>query len=161
MREAIGGSWLFGLVITFIVFFASFLALSINYSKAFNVKNNVVDFISKYEGNNTDARDKIADYLKKVGYLVPGDCSSVFDGATCIRGYRLDGSVANPGEKAYYCVMKGNTNNSSSIPKHYYSAAIFFKIDLPVIGNLIKLNIKGDTEAIYFPNDDMTGADCP
>ena len=52
MREAIGGTWLFGLVITFIVFFASFLAISINYSKAFNVKNNIVDLISKYEGNN-------------------------------------------------------------------------------------------------------------
>ena len=36
MREAIGGTWLFGLVLTFIVFFASFLAVSINYSKAFN-----------------------------------------------------------------------------------------------------------------------------
>ena len=46
MREAIGGTWLFGLVITFIVFFASFLAVSINYSKAFNVKNNIVDIIS-------------------------------------------------------------------------------------------------------------------
>jgi len=51
VREAIGGTWLFGLVLTFIVFFASFLAVSINYSKAFNVKNNIVDLIGKYEGN--------------------------------------------------------------------------------------------------------------
>ena len=58
MREAIGGTWLFGLVITFIVFFASFLAISVNYSKAFNVKNNIVDMISKYEGNNCNARNK-------------------------------------------------------------------------------------------------------
>ena len=46
MREAIGGTWLFGLVITFIVFFASFLAISINYSRAFNVNNNVGDNVS-------------------------------------------------------------------------------------------------------------------
>ena len=45
MREAIGGTWLFGLVITFIVFFASFLAISINYSKAFNVKKNINEII--------------------------------------------------------------------------------------------------------------------
>ena len=63
MREAIGGTWLFGLVLTFIVFFASFLAVSINYSKAFNVKNNIVDLISKYEGNNNCARKKINDYF--------------------------------------------------------------------------------------------------
>ena len=54
MREAIGGTWLFGLVITFIVFFASFLAVSINYSKAFNVKNNVVDLIMRTGINGYD-----------------------------------------------------------------------------------------------------------
>ena len=74
MREAIGGTWLFGLVITFIVFFASFLAISINYAKAFNVKNNVVDLISKYEGNNCNARKTISNYLKYTGYLVTGVC---------------------------------------------------------------------------------------
>ena len=69
MREAIGGTWLFGLVITFIVFFASFLAVSINYAKAFDIKNNIVDLIGKYEGNNACARQKIGEYLKELyGY---------------------------------------------------------------------------------------------
>ena len=68
MREAIGGTWLFGLVITFIVFFASFLAVSINYAKAFNVKNEVINIVSKYEGNNNTTRNKIRSYLRNQGY---------------------------------------------------------------------------------------------
>ena len=93
MREAIGGTWLFGLVITFIVFFASFLAISINYSSAFNVKNNVVDIISKYEGNNPCARKKISEYLHRVGYLVPGSCPDG-KGASCsYDGYNDDPGI--------------------------------------------------------------------
>ena len=42
MREAIGGTWLLTIVLVFIVLFSSFLALSINYSKAFKVKNGIV-----------------------------------------------------------------------------------------------------------------------
>ena len=76
MREAIGGTWLFGLVITFIVFFASFLAVSINYSKAFNVKNEVVNIVSKYECNNCNSRNAIRKYLRYQGYMVTGTCPS-------------------------------------------------------------------------------------
>ena len=42
MREAIGGTWIFGLVIVFIVLFTSYLALSVNYSKAFKAHRNIV-----------------------------------------------------------------------------------------------------------------------
>jgi hypothetical protein len=38
MREAIGGTWIFSIVIVFIVLFSSYLAISVNYSKAFKVK---------------------------------------------------------------------------------------------------------------------------
>ena len=50
MRESIGGAWLFGIVIVFIFFFSGFLAYSISYTKAFNVKNNIISFIEEYEG---------------------------------------------------------------------------------------------------------------
>ena len=102
MREAIGGTWLFGLVLTFIVFFASFLAVSINYSKAFNVKNNIVDLIGKYEGNNCKSRKKISEYLYDVGYMVIGECSSGY--------YAYDLGV----RKAF--IQEGNTQEESFIP---------------------------------------------
>lgn len=147
MREAIGGTWLFGLVITFIVLFASFLAVSINYSKAFNVKNNIVDLISKYEGNNCGARKKIGTYLKDVGYLVPGKCEAGYD------GYNLDGSKVNSNSKAYYCVSS-DENVGTVLTKKYYRVLVFFRIDLPMIGDLTTFKIKGETESIYYAFDE-------
>ena len=42
MREAIGGTWLFGIVILFIALFSAFLAYSVSYTKAFNTKNEII-----------------------------------------------------------------------------------------------------------------------
>ena len=154
MREAIGGSWLFGLVITFIMFFASFLALSINYAKAFNVKNDVVDLISKYEGNNCKARCAIKEHLSDVGYLVPGKCASGF------TGYDLNGNRIYGNSKAYFCIKAQDTGTSTSIKKSFYRAQIFFKVDLPVIGDLLTLKINGDTEYIFFATDEINNCSC-
>lgn len=148
MREAIGGTWLFGLVITFIVFFASFLAVSINYSKAFNVKNNIVDLLSKYEGNNSAARQKIGDYLSDVGYLVTGRCEEGY------TGYNLDGEAVGAGQKAYFCVACDKVERTANLDKQYYRAVVFFKIDLPLVGELTNFKIKGETEAIPFPTNE-------
>ncbi len=146
MREAIGGTWLFGLVITFIVFFASFLAISVNYGKAFNVKNNVVDLIEKYEGNNCNARNKIATYLSDVGYLVTGNCP---EGST---GYGLNGNPITSG-KAYYCIGK-DSEESTQLEKEWYQVMVFFKVDLPVIGNLTTFRLKGETAPVYYAKDE-------
>lgn len=156
MREAIGGSWLFGIVIVFILFFASFLAISINYSKAFHVKNNIVDLISKYEGNNTAARAKIGEYLRTDGYLVPGKCPEydVDDNPYHYIGYKLDGTpVTNPNDKAYYCISEDSNDGTTVIQKKFYRVVVFFRIDLPMLGDITTFKIKGETESIYFPKD--------
>lgn len=147
MREAIGGTWLFGLVITFIVFFASFLAVSINYAKAFNVKNEVINIVSKYEGNNSNSRNAIREYLRYQGYMVTGTCPNDYIG----YDLTIDGTKVNKG-KSYFCI-KGEESSSNNISKKYYSVIVFFKIDLPVVGGLTNFQIKGETEAIYFPVD--------
>ena len=150
MREAIGGTWLFGLVLTFIVFFASFLALSINYAKAFNVKNSIVDLVSKYEGNNCKARKSIKDYLVSTGYLVSGVCLNGY------QGYDMEGNEVDPGKKAYYCILNGDTGDNTVLNKNYYRIMIFFHIDLPIVGDLTTFRIKGETESIYFSKDEIS-----
>ena len=147
MREAIGGTWLFGLVITFIVFFASFLAVSINYSKAFNVKNNIVDLIGKYEGNNCKSRKKIGEYLSDVGYLVIGTCPDDY------YAYDLQGNYLSGTKRGYYCVKSEDTSDNTVVDKKYYRVVTFFKLDLPMVGDLTTFRIKGETESVYFPTN--------
>lgn len=150
MREAIGGTWLLGLVLTFIVFFTSFLALSVNYSKAFGVKNTIVDLLGKYEGNNCNSRSEIKDYLTSTGYLVPGYCTTDY------TGYNIDGTEVGSGKKAYYCIENKEVNSMSTLSKKYYKIMVFFKIDLPMVGDLTTFRIKGETESVYFAKDQVS-----
>jgi len=141
------------LVLTFIVFFASFLAVSINYSKAFNVKNNIVDLIGKYEGNNCKSRKKIGEYLNDVGYMVIGKCSTGY------YAYDLHGNYLSGQDRGYFCIKSEETTDTV-IDKEYYRIETFFKLDLPMVGDLTTFRIKGETEAIFFANDSYNDNSC-
>ena len=52
MKEAVGGTWLFGIVITFIVFFTTYISMSTNYAKSFKVKDEILLTIEHFKGVN-------------------------------------------------------------------------------------------------------------
>ena len=49
MREAFGGVFMIRLMLVFIVIYVAFGALSLNYAKAFKIKNSVISFIEENE----------------------------------------------------------------------------------------------------------------
>ena len=48
MKAALGNAFIFGLVITFIGIFILFFATSTSYTKAFKVKNKIIEIIEKH-----------------------------------------------------------------------------------------------------------------
>lgn len=52
MKESIGATWILGLVMTFMILFIAVLAASLNYNKAFKIKNRLITMIEKEEGLN-------------------------------------------------------------------------------------------------------------
>ena len=54
MREAIGGAWLFQIVILLLLIFTAYFCLSINYTAAYKVNDSVINTIQKDEGVNPD-----------------------------------------------------------------------------------------------------------
>ena len=80
MREAIGGTAIFQIVIFFILLFTGFMCLSINHSKAFNVKNMIINTLERKEKidlsntENDEAIKEIVSYLKKHSYRTTGIC---------------------------------------------------------------------------------------
>lgn len=146
MREAIGGTWIFGIVVTFIVLFSSYLAISVNYSKAFHVKNEIVSIIEKYEGFNSSTQGAVESYAAGYGYGVRGSCGN--------RGQGFDGKDG----RYKYCISCTSTNDS--LKKSYYTVTVFFKLDLPVIGNIFTFPVTGTTKSIHFPTDEGTGLRC-
>lgn len=154
MRESIGGAWLVGIVITFVVLFTSYLALSVNYSKAFKVKNEIISLIEENEGLTEKTQEKIVKYLNSTGYYVYGKCADTgddyLDGAVNgkLTGYEKQGNA----DKYKYCVyarsIEGDTLN-----RKYYRVTVFFKFDIPILDNAFTFPVTGESKAVYFAKD--------
>ena len=54
MRDAFGGVFTMNLLLVFIFIYVAFTAVSLNYAKAFRVKNSVIDFIEQSEIKDLD-----------------------------------------------------------------------------------------------------------
>ena len=152
MRETVGTTWIFQLVIIFILIFSSYLAIMTNYSKAFKSKNEVVSIIEKYEGltsGNLKGIGIINNYLSASGYHNKGACEPGYYGAVSLSNssasaFEYVGNGSN--KKYYYCVQK--VTFTGVTVKSYYNVVLFFNLDLPVLGNLFTFRANGSTSAL-------------
>lgn len=146
MREAIGGTWLFTIVIFFVMLFTGYLCLAINYSRAYNVKNAIVDIIERENGLTEVAVADIEEYLQTVGYKTLGTCGDEFLGNLNDKGYGYG--------KSYYCYREINVPSDSDygdrIRSIYYQVQVFFKIDLPVFGEAFTFRVTGDSKQLHY-----------
>ncbi len=159
MRSSIGGVWLIGLVVTFMLIFVSFLSLSISYNKVFKIKNEALTFIEKYEGlkdGNKGSIQLINNYLLYNNYNTMFTCEIGDYGNRNLSSTNLE-LVNNKKEKYYYCISKKNTGGSAvNLPnRSKYFVTFFFNLNLPVIGNLLTFRVTGETIDINFPADSL------
>ena len=64
MRDAFGGVFMTNLMLVFIFIYVAFTAVSLNYAKAYRVKNSIIDFIEEneiIEFNSSNFRDKLGE----------------------------------------------------------------------------------------------------
>ena len=69
MKAAIGNTLLMSIMATFVTTVLLILISSIVYTKAFRIKNRIVDVIEKYEKYDDSAKDEIAPMLSNIGYM--------------------------------------------------------------------------------------------
>lgn len=149
MRETIGTTWIFQLVIAFILIFASYLAIMTNYAKAFKSKNEVVSIIEKYEGLTSGGLKGIGivnNYLSASGYHSKGACTAGYYGAVRLDDFTpsaFEYVDNNNNKKYYYCVQKVTFTGTKV--KSYYNVVLFFNLDLPVLGQLFTFRATGST----------------
>ena len=105
MREAIGGISIFQIVIFFILLFTGVMCLTINHSKAFGVKDEIITIIENEPlgststssfGLSESTMDKIAEHLKDAGYRITGNCPNGY------QGYNREGNPTN--NDASFCI---------------------------------------------------------
>jgi len=157
MRESIGGTWIMQLVIVFMLVFVAFLALSLNYSKAFQMRNEILTMIEKREGiteiDNKSTIELINNYLKNNGYKVKSHCEKDSYGVSNLSNNTIE-KVVSTNKEYYYCVSKYKSKSANHTNKAYYKVNIFFYFNLPVIGDIFKFNINGTTNDIVVPNEE-------
>ncbi len=156
MKESIGATWIFSICLTFIILFTAYLAISVNYAKAFRLKSHIVSEVEENDGFDGDLAVELDTYLTSQGYSTYNDCEpsvTVAGEATdwelqpsgCI-GQRSDG-------KCKACIYKRivhTGNDDIDAERAYYRAYTFFKFDLPVVNVVLPpFRIGGDSKYIY------------
>jgi len=141
MRDSISGTWIIGLVMMFILIFAAYLAVSINYQRAFLTKNAIVSIIEMNEGHgHSRTQEQIEGYLSTQGVQVRANCGNRG------RGFPNDGAAGS-----IYCVdgpFRHAHTSTDRIPVGYYRVTVFFRFDLPIIGHILTFPVHGRTRPI-------------
>lgn len=146
MKEAIANANVFNLMIVFIVILMAFFVGSLGYSKAFKVKNLIINEIEREEDYNDTMGEDIDKTLSEIGYRVSNSninrCENVKN--TEFAGSSEKIEVANKNSKYEYCVFKiSNVNGARSSYRYRVIAYMYF--DIPIINNLLKIPVKGET----------------
>ena len=201
MKNSITNFWLLSLVVIFIFIFSAYLIITLNYAKAFKVKNEILTIIETRKGITLDAStsstpSKISGgnvkvpksalgvinvYLSGSGYKTRGKCSSMGTGGVADNNWygvkdltNKSGpvlSVDDPtkvksgNEKYYWCFRKRQTYCSGSCRNtkndtFVYEVLLFYKLELPVLGDLFTYKVEGTTAEIYFTVDDKLTCTC-
>lgn len=162
MKQSMASVWIYMIVITFILMFVAFLTLSLTYSKNYKTKNEIINIIEKYEGINKDSVRLINNYLTTIGYSTKHTCPTTerWMGATSIESTYTTLEKTRNGVKYYYCVNEKNygktvknQKNGKAInvkSKKFYQVRIFFRFNLPVMGNVYTFSVDGTTNDIYL-----------
>lgn len=145
MRGAIGNAWVMNIVITFIILTMGFLVASISYTKAFKIKTKIVDIIEKGNGDfnaggdNPTILKEINTFLGQTGYRVQTN-------TTCPKktGAELVGRTTNYD----VCIYKYN-DDRGTYRGPYYEVTVYMYFDIPIIGDIIKIPVKGQTRSMF------------
>ena len=106
MKEAIGGTSLFVIVLVILSVFAIYISISVNWSTAYKVKDEIIFYIEKNKGLNDNSIGEINKYLADVGYFNIGKCPSSKGWNAFRVGQKSNVTIAL--DKANYCVAKVN-----------------------------------------------------
>lgn len=172
MNESVGNSLLLYLVVFFVGVVMLFYVGIISYSKAYRVKDNIIEIIEKNGVYRKDAVVKILDKdvafsltsepeidesLKQSGYSIvsASKLDSLCNSGSVLKHMRgILGSSATienlhkVSQSGYnYCIFEVN-NKSAFSDSSYYVVVTFVHFDFPVIGDRLNIPVYGETKVL-------------
>ncbi|MBQ2639909.1 MAG: hypothetical protein IJF92_04010 [Bacilli bacterium] len=144
MRDAIGGSVNMFFVAVFIAVVSGYLAFSVNYTKAFRMKNKIITTFEQYKGcegttNQSSCNTEIEAYRNNIGYNSDISCESGWTRGSCY---------------CYKKVLTATKDANHSYDEAYYKVKTNIVIDIPVINKIMPhikaLDVSGNTKIIVL-----------
>ena len=156
MRRAIGGAYVYNLIIVFLLVAFGFLMATVSYSKAYRVSKGVISIIenySGYAGTDSPTQSAIEYYLTSVGYNRVSVSTDNCPERKNSSGKSKKAKWAATGICIYEMDKTTYTGSDKKTKTQYitYGVISYMSIDLPII-ELIKVPIYGETEKIYVFN---------
>lgn len=165
MRDSIGLVGIFQIVILFILLFTGIMALTINNSNAFGVKDEIITAVDFNNGQilDTKNKDKIADNVIEsmnynsyrntgkcedgwTGYDRDGNITSG-DASVCIRCVNVSAGIDNIFKNINGVAME--STQEDSLIGYYYQIQVFYQLDIPVLENAFNFKTKGESKIVY------------
>lgn len=141
MSDATGQAGLMGIMLSIIAIIIVLLAGSIAYSKAFRVKNRIIDAIEKQNGYNSVAKTNIDKTLGDIGYKTIDRSKYLsYCPTNKFTGFTLE---TNQYPGYLYCIYKKSSGEK------YYKVVSFMYFDIPFIGSHLLIPVTGETKILY------------
>ena len=143
MREAFGGAFTIKLMLIFLAIYIAFIAVALNYAKAFRVKNKIIDIIEQNEG--------IDSYIDTKEGSVIGDINSYLN---TVSYYVNLANIKNNNTENIncydrgYCIEETTGPVTNGLTSKYYKVTTYININFPFFKLNFNIPITGETRKI-------------
>lgn len=169
MKSSIGNLWIIGLMVTFILLFVSYILVTVDYNRSFKMKNEILSIVEKKRGMTNVTGTSVASaittgnvtidsgtlqtinvFLYGSGYDIKGKCPADDDAKWYgVKNLNYNSTVsferANSNKEYYWCFAKYTIRSKNKV---YYRVRIFFRMNFPILGDILKFNVDGTTNVI-------------
>lgn len=153
MKEAIANAGIFNLVIIFVIILIAFFIGSLSYSKAFKVKNKILEEIEKDQayttGVNNSTEDRVEEWIGNIGYRVnTGNTRNSSNCPTVTGNGGEQGKLVNSDGDYQYCVYEFDTCTAKADKAKcgkYYRVTAYMYFDIPILSGLLRIPVSGET----------------
>lgn len=128
------------MMLVFIFIFVYFIAIALNYAKAFRIKNDIIDYLEDnqidfYDESyisNENVNNDIEKILSRYNYDYSSACNSSYDiGSKCIKGLNI----------------KGERNIINGVYYIYYNIDVLINYDIGFLKLLLSLTNTSDNSS--------------
>lgn len=151
MRDAFGSTFMFKLIIIFIVFYVSFMTIAVSYAKVFRVKNGVIDILEQYQYDSVGSRaqdviGRVDNYLSKFPYNegANGNVEKL-----CKEDSRNQNASNETYENQFTengaCIIRTDLGEGSV----FYEVVVYLVVSFPVFNQDFVIPIRGETTTIH------------